>query len=93
MENKLYIVYDADGVHESPVYGVFDSEMAAEKACEAIVNLIVEECLAEDPVESGLDEEIDKEWLRKDCRNSLGIQVLDSGINKIHLSSEILNYF
>lgn len=88
----LYIVYDADGVHEPPVYGVFDSKEAAEAACETIVNLIVEECFAEDPVESGLDEEIDKEWLRKDCRSSLGIQVLDNGINKIHLSSEVLNY-
>ena len=76
-----------------PVYGVFDSEMAAEEACETIVNLMVEECLAEDPLESGLDRDIDEAWLRKDCRSSLGIQVLDSGINKIHLSGEVLNYF
>lgn len=89
----LYIIYDADGVHEPPVYGVFNSKEAAEEACEVIVNLMVEECFAEDPIESGLDKEIDKEWIRKDCRNSLGIQILDnSGINKIHLSSKILNY-
>lgn len=88
----LYIIYNADGVHEPPVYGIFDSEMAAEEACETIVNLMVEECLAEDPIESGLDREIDEAWLRKECRNSLGIQVLDNGINKIHLSSEVLNY-
>ena len=88
----LYIVYDAEGVCEPPVFGVFNSKEAAEEACETIVNLVVEECFAEDPVESGLDREIDKEWLRKDCRSSLGIQILDSGINKIHLSSEVLNY-
>lgn len=88
----LYIVYDAEGVHEPPVYGVFDSKEAAEEACEAIINLIVEECLAEDPAESGLDREIDEAWLRKDCRSLLGIQVLDNGINQIHLSSEVLNY-
>ena len=88
----LYIVYEIDGASNPNIYGVFDSKEAAEKACETIVNLMVEECLAEDPAESGLDAEIDKEWLRKDCRSSLGIQVLDSGINKIHLGSEVLNY-
>ena len=53
---------------------------------------MVKECLTEDPAESGLNREIDEAWLRKDCRSSLGIQILNSGINKIHLSGEILNY-
>ena len=86
----LYVVYDVEGVSNPPVYGVFDSKEAAEEACETIVNLVVEECLAEDSAESGLNREIDEAWLRKDCRSSLAIQILDSGINKIHLSSEVL---
>lgn len=88
----LYVIYDAEGVCEPPVFGVFNSKEAAEEACETIVNLVVEECFAEDPIESGLNREIDEAWLRKDCRSSLGIQILDSGINKIHLNSEVLNY-
>jgi hypothetical protein len=89
MENKLYIVYDADGVHEPPVYGVFTSLEDAIKGCDWLVEQFVKECLETDPKESGIDPEYDLDWLRKDCRNSLAIQTLSSGINKIELLSDI----
>ena len=85
----LYIIYDADGVSEPPVYGVFTSYENAVKACDWLVDRMVEECLAEDPEESGLDAEIDKEWLIRDCRRCLAIQTIASGINKVELISEI----
>jgi hypothetical protein len=71
----LYIIYDADGVNQLPVYGVYDNEEAATKAIDEIVEKMVEDCLAEDPAESGLDKS-DRNWLKKDCFNSLAIQTL-----------------
>ena len=85
----IYIVYDWDGANEAPVYGVFTSYESAVKACDWLVDQMVAECLAEDPKESGLDAETDKEWLIKDCRRSLAIQTIVSGINKVELASEI----
>ena len=85
----IYIVYDGDGVSEAPVYGVFTSYESAIKACDWLVERMVAECLAEDPKESGLDPEIDREWLIKDCQRSLAIQTIASGINKVELASKI----
>ena len=89
MSEPLYIVYDADGANETPVYGVFTSYESAIKGCDWLVEQMVAQCLAEDPKESGLDTELDKQWLIKDCRNSLAIQVIGAGINKIELVSEM----
>ena len=89
MNKPLYIVYDADGVNEPPVYGVFTSYEDAVKACDWIVEQLVQECFAEDPAESGLDVETDRKWVEKDCRNSLAIQVISTGINKVELVSNI----
>ena len=85
----LYVVYDADGANELPVYGVFTSYESAVKGCDWLVEQMVKECLAEDPKESGLDAEIDKQWLIKDCRRSLAIQTISAGINKIELVSKM----
>lgn len=81
MENKLYIVYDYDGVNSTPVYGVFTSMEKAVEACKDLVEDMVCDCLAEDPKESGLDREYDEEWLRKDCLRSLAIQVINNGLD------------
>ena len=85
----LYVVYDADRASETPVYGVFTSYESAAKGCDWLVERMVSQCLAEDPKESGIDQELDKQWLIKDCRNSLAIQTISAGINKIELVSEI----
>lgn len=76
----LYIIYDADSANELPVYGVYDNEKAVTKAIDEIVEKMVEDCLAEDPAESGLDED-DRTWLKRDCLRSLGVQILPE-INK-----------
>ena len=86
---KLYVVYDADGVSEPPVYGVFTSYDEAVKGCDWLVERMVADCLAEDPKESGIDPDIDMDWLIKDCRRSLAIQTITSGLNKIELISDI----
>ena len=56
MENKLYIVYDYDGVNTTPVYGVFTSMEKAIEACKDLVEDMVCDCLAEDPRPSYQDE-------------------------------------
>ena len=89
MNEPLYIVYDADGVHEPPVYGVFTSKKDAIKGCDWLVEQFVKECLETEPKESGIDPEYDLEWLKEDCRRSLAIQTLGVGINKIELISDI----
>lgn len=89
MNKPLYIVYDADGAHEPPVYGVFTSTEDAIKGCDWLVEQFVKECLETDPKESGIDPEYDLDWLRKDCRRSLAIQIIGAGINKIELLSDI----
>lgn len=89
MKEPLYIVYDADGAQEPPVYGVFTSMEDAIKGCNWLVEQFVKECLETDPKESGIDLEYDLDWLRKDCQRSLAIQTLSSGINKIELLSDI----
>ena len=85
----LYIVYDAEGASEPPVFGVFTSMDKAIEGCKEIVETLVKECLAEDPKESGLDKEYDEAWLRKDCLRSLGIQVHDLGLDKVSYISTI----
>ena len=52
MNKPLYIVYDADGAHEPPVYGVFTSMEDAIKGCDWLVEQFVKECLETDPKES-----------------------------------------
>lgn len=80
----LFVLYDADGVNDEPVYGVFSSKEEAIKAREELVEIFIAECLKEDPVESGIYTEDDMQWLRADCEASLGIQELSLGINKLH---------
>ena len=89
MNEILYIIYDIDGIHEPPVYGVFTSMKDAIKSCDWLVEQFVKGCLETDPKESGIDPERDLEWLKKDYRRSLAIQILSSGINKIELLSDI----
>lgn len=80
----LYIVYDADGVSESPVFGVFTSEEKAKAAMEEIVMKCVEDCLADDPKESGLTED-DREWLIRDTRRAFDIQILYNDLDTYSL--------
>ena len=89
MSEPLYIVYDADGANETPVYGVFTSYESAIKGCDWLVEQFVKKCLEIDPKESGIDPERDLEWLKKDCQKTLAIQTIGAGINKIELLSTI----
>ena len=89
MNEILYIIYDVDGIHEPPIYGVFTSMKDAIKACDWLTEQFVKECLETDPKESGIDPEYDLEWLKKDCRRALAIQTIGAGINKIDLLSDI----
>ena len=85
MENKLYVLYDAEGVNADPVYGVFTSYDKAKEALDKVVKKMVEECLAVDPAESGLDPDIDRNWLEWECRNSLAIDIIDEGLDSLVL--------
>lgn len=78
---KLYVVYDAEGVHSCPVYGVFTSMDAAEDACDQLTEKFVKECFAVDPKESGLVPEYDKHFVTKQCRQSLAIQIIEKGLD------------
>ena len=89
MNEILYIIYDVDGIHEPPIYGVFTSMKDAIKACDWLAEQFVKECLETDPKESGIDPEYDLEWLKKDCQKTLAIQTIGAGINKINLLSTI----
>ena len=83
----LYIVYDADGASEAPVYGVFTSRRRAFEAIDEIALRCVEDMLANDPKETGVTEE-DRDWLIKDTKNSFAVQVL-SNVNVIEYNSDI----
>ena len=73
----LYAIYDADGVSDAPIYGIFTSMDKANEACDSIVKRMAEESLAEDQKESGITAD-DYDWLIKDCRSSLAIQIVDN---------------
>jgi hypothetical protein len=79
----LYILMDAEGCNENPVYGVFTKYEYAQKAADWLVKKMVEECLAVDPKESGIDAEFDTPWLERDVRNSLKIEPIPTGLNKV----------
>ena len=82
MENAstpLYVLVDADGANENPVYGVFTKYEYAQKAADWLVKRMMDDCLAVDTEESGIDVEFDLEWLDKDIRNSLKIDPLPCG--------------
>lgn len=79
----LYILMDAEGCNENPVYGVFTKYEYAQKAFDWLVKRMMDDCLAVDPKESGIDIEFDLEWLEKDIRNSLKIDPLPCGLNKL----------
>ena len=86
MENAstpLYVLVDADGANENPVYGVFTKYEYAQKAADWLVKRMMDDCLAVDTEESGIDVEFDLEWLEKDIRNSLKIDPLPCGLNKL----------
>lgn len=79
----LYVLVDADGVNENPVYGVFTKYEYAQKAADWLVKRMMDDCLEVDTKESGIDVEFDLEWLEKDIRNSLKIDPLPCGLNKL----------
>lgn len=79
---KLYVVYDAEGANDKPIYGVFQYKNLAEAACELLAKKWTDELLAADPEETGLDE-TDRPWVERQCRAALAIQELDD-INKIY---------
>lgn len=85
MENKLYILYNTEGINEDPVYGVFTSYDKAKEALDKVVEKMVEECFAVDPAESGLDPDIDRNWLEWECYNSLAIEIINGGLDSIIL--------
>ena len=88
-EPELYIIFDRDAVNEGPVYGVYSSYEKALSACEWIVNHMVEDMLRDNaPEDSGFTEN-DKSMLKKDCRESLAIQCLYHGLDKIGYNYEV----
>lgn len=88
-EPELYVLYDADGVNEGPVYGVFSSYDKALKAIEWEAVKMVDEMLRDnDPEDSGIDES-DRGYLLKECKASFAIQCLYGGIDRIGCKSKI----
>ena len=90
MNINVYIIYDYEGVNESPVYGVFTDLDEALKACKEIAKTMTEECFSTDPKESGLDREYDEKAVYNSCLRSLAIQVLPYGINRVAYESKII---
>ena len=74
MNNKFYVVYDADGGSTDYVIGLFDNQEALKRGIDNWVENELELCFAEDPKESGLDRETDEKWLRKQIKESIGIK-------------------
>ena len=70
---KVYILIDSDIDSKRCIHGVFADFSLAEAHKQALAMQFTEDCLAEDPAESGLDES-DRGWLYKECFNSLEIQ-------------------
>ena len=79
---KLYVVYDAEGANDKPIYGVFQYKHLAEAACELLAKKWTEDLFAADPKETGLDES-DRPWVEQQCLAGLAIQELN-GINRIY---------
>lgn len=79
----LYVLVDAEHTNENPVYGVFTRYEYAVKSMERLIEEMIKECLAVDPKESGIDPETDLLWLANDIRNSLKIDTLPQGIDKL----------
>lgn len=73
----LYILYDADGVSSNPIYGVFTLEDKVNKAANILAKQMTKECLAVNPIESGLTIE-DDPLIFKEIRESFGIQTIDN---------------
>jgi hypothetical protein len=74
--NTLYVLYDAEGASEAPIYGVFTSYDYAEDAANELCIKWVDEALAEPAEETGLTAD-DRDWLIKTCRKSLAIQMIE----------------
>lgn len=74
--NTLYVLYDADGASTAPVYGIFTEYDYAEEAANDLCIKWANEILAEPVEETGLTAD-DGEWLIKDCRKSLAIQIVE----------------
>lgn len=87
--DAIYIVFDLDQASSVPVYGVFTSMDKALEACEKIAEDLVKECLAVDPEESGIETKEDIENVKQECLCSLGIQIINEGINEIRWASEL----
>ena len=85
----LYMVYDLDGVHEPPSYGIYSTEVKAREAIEKLVNEIVDEIMADDPRVTGL-EAGDRDWLVRDTRRAFAMQVLEGGIDTAIKDSKII---
>ena len=79
--NTLYVLYDADGVSEKPIYGVFTEYDFAIQAKKDLAIKWADESLAGDPVETGLDTN-DRDWLIKDYESAIGIQAIED-IDKV----------
>jgi len=83
------MVYDLDGVHEPPSYGIYSTEAKAREAIEKLTNEIVDEMMADDPRETGLEAD-DRDWLINNTRSAFAIQVLEGGIDTAVKDSEII---
>ena len=60
------------------ILAVCKSEEEAERKINEIVENWVQEILSQDPADSGIDATTDLDWLRKDCRRALNVQIISN---------------
>ena len=82
-KKMLYIIYDADGGSNEPVYGIYDSKEKLEKGKKELIEAWVKDVLSQDSKITGIDssDPMDMKWLRKDIENSLNVQEFNGNIN------------
>lgn len=68
----VYVLTEEDCDPETAIHGIYHSRLVAEAAYEILIDQWVEEILADDPKETGVDIN-DIGALRKDCRTMLKI--------------------
>jgi len=72
----VYVLTEENCNPENTVLGVYASPELAEASLEAIVNKAVDDILADDPAETGVDAS-DRDWLIKDCYKAFTISRME----------------
>lgn len=90
--DPIFVIYDVEGSHNPPVYGVFTTYGKAQSALSTLVNDFVDKCLAEPAEETGLTED-DREWLIQDTQKAFAIQRINEGIDTFKGHSDIISSY